>query len=161
MSGDSANTSGGSGERPLLATILDYAQTVVYYGVTLVLLVAIGVLFVSVGTTLLAVFEVDPLETTLAVLDRVLLITIFVELLVTIEVLVQERKIVAEPFLLIGLLAAIRRILLVTAELGQSVSDPERFLNLVTELGVLTALVISLAAALYIARRTQRRQEEA
>lgn len=144
-----------------MATILDYAQTVVYYGVTLVLLVAIGVLFVSVGTTLLAVFEVDPLETTLAVLDRVLLITIFVELLVTIEVLVQERKIVAEPFLLIGLLAAIRRILLVTAELGQSVSDPERFLNLVTELGVLTALVISLAAALYIARRTQRRQEEA
>jgi len=161
MSGDSVNTSGGSGERPLLATILDYAQTVVYYGVTLVLLGAIGILFVSVGTTLLAVFEVDPLETTLAVLDRVLLITIFVELLVTIEVLVQERKIVAEPFLLIGLLAAIRRILLVTAELGQSVSDPERFLNLVTELGVLTALVISLAAALYIARRTQRRQEEA
>ena len=144
-----------------MATILGYAQTVVYYGVTLVLLVAIGVLFVSVGTTLLAVFEVDPLETTLAVLDRVLLITIFVELLVTIEVLVQERKIVAEPFLLIGLLAAIRRILLVTAELGQSVSDPERFLNLVTELGVLTALVISLSAALYIARRTQRRQEEA
>jgi uncharacterized membrane protein (DUF373 family) len=161
MSGDSANASGGSGERPLLATILDYAQTVVYYGVTLVLLVAIGVLFVSVGTTLLAVFEVDPLETTLAVLDRVLLITIFVELLVTIEVLVQERKIVAEPFLLIGLLAVIRRILLVTAELGQTVSDPERFLNLVTELGVLTALVISLAAALYIARRTQRQQEEA
>ena len=161
MSGDSVNTSGGSGERPLLATILDYAQTVVYYGVTLVLLVAIGILFVSVGTTLLAVFEVDPLETTLAVLDRVLLITIFVELLVTIEVLVQERKIVAEPFLLIGLLAAIRRILLVTAELGQSVSDPERFLNLVTELGVLTALVLSLAAALYVARRTQRQQEEA
>ncbi|MDQ3927212.1 MAG: phosphate-starvation-inducible PsiE family protein [Actinomycetota bacterium] len=161
MSGDSVNASGGSGERPLLATILDYAQTVVYYGVTLVLLVAIGVLFVSVGTTLLAVFEVDPLETTLAVLDRVLLITIFVELLVTIEVLVQERKIVAEPFLLIGLLAVIRRILLVTAELGQTVSDPERFLNLVTELGVLTALVISLAAALYIARRTQRQQEEA
>ena len=161
MSGDSVNASGGSGERPLLATILDYAQTVVYYGVTLVLLVAIGVLFVSVGTTLLAVFKVDPLQTTLAVLDRVLLITIFVELLVTIEVLVQERKIVAEPFLLIGLLAVIRRILLVTAELGQSVSDPERFLNLVTELGVLTALVISLAAALYIARRTQRQQEEA
>jgi len=161
MSGDSRGTNGGLREKPFLATILDYAQTVVYYGVTLVLLVAIGVLFVSVGTTLLAVFEVDPLETTLAVLDRVLLITIFVELLVTIEVLVQERKIVAEPFLLIGLLAAIRRILLVTAELGQSVSDPERFLNLVTELGVLTALVISLAAALYIARRTQRRQEEA
>jgi uncharacterized membrane protein (DUF373 family) len=133
----------------------------VYYGVTLVLLVAIGVLFVSVGTILLAVFEVDPLQTTLDILDRVLLITIFVELLITIEIIVRERQLVAEPFLLIGVVAVVRRILLVTAEAGQSLEDPERFLNLVTELGVLTALVLSLAAALYVARRTQRRQEEA
>jgi len=161
MSGDSGGANGGSGERPLLVTLLDYSQQVVYFGVTLILLVAIGMLFVSVGASLLAVFEVDPLQTTLAILDRVLLITIFVELLITIEVIVRERQIVAEPFVLIGLVAVVRRILLVTAEAGQSVDDPEKFLNLVTELGVLTALVISLAAALYVARRTQRRQEEA
>ncbi len=160
MSGDSGGANGGPGERPFLVTILDYAQQVVYYGVSLVLLVAIGVLFVSVGASLLAVFEVDPLETILAILDRILLITIFVELLITIEVLVQERQIVAEPFLLIGLVAVIRRILIITAEAGQSLDDPERFLNLITELGVLTALVISLAGALYVARRTQRQQED-
>jgi uncharacterized membrane protein (DUF373 family) len=160
MSGDSGSANGGSGERPLLVTILDYSQQVVYFGVTLILLVAIGMLFVSVGASLLAVFEVDPLQTTLAILDRVLLITIFVELLITIEVIVRERQIVAEPFVLIGLVAVVRRILLVTAEAGQSLDDPEKFLNLVTELGVLTALVISLAAALYVARRTQRRQDE-
>jgi uncharacterized membrane protein (DUF373 family) len=140
---------------------MGYAQNVVYYGVTLVLLVAIGVLFFSVGQTLLAVFEVDPLQTTLEILDRVLLITIFVELLITIEVIVRERQLVAEPFILIGLVAVVRRILLVTAEAGQSLEDTERFLNLITELGVLTALVISLSAALYVARRTVRRQEEA
>ena len=160
MSGNSGGANDGSGERPLLVTILDYSQQVVYFGVTLILLVAIGVLFVSVGASLLAVFEVDPLETILAILDRILLITIFVELLITIEILVQERQIVAEPFLLIGLVAVIRRILIITAEAGQSLGDPERFLNLITELGVLTALVISLAGALYVARRTQRRQEE-
>ena len=158
MSEDSRGANGG--EKPFLVTILDYAQQVVYYGVSLVLLVAIGVLFVSVGASLLAVFEVDPLETILAILDRILLITIFVELLITIEVLVQERQIVAEPFLLIGLVAVIRRILIITAEAGQSLGDPERFLNLITELGVLTALVISLAGALYVARRTQRQQED-
>jgi uncharacterized membrane protein (DUF373 family) len=91
----------------------------------------------------------------------VLLITIFVELLITIEIIVRERQLVAEPFLLIGVVAVVRRILLVTAEAGQSLDDPERFRNLVTELGVLTALVLSLAVALYVARRTQRRQEEA
>jgi uncharacterized membrane protein (DUF373 family) len=140
---------------------MGYAQNVVYYGVTLVLLVAIGVLFFSVGQILLAAFEVDPLQTTLEILDRVLLITIFVELLITIEVIVRERQLVAEPFILIGLVAVVRRILLVTAEAGQSLQDTERFLNLITELGVLTALVISLSAALYVARRTVRRQEEA
>jgi uncharacterized membrane protein (DUF373 family) len=82
-------------------------------------------------------------------------------LLITIEVIVREHQLVAEPFILIGLVAVVRRILLVTAEAGQSVQDPERFLNLITELGVLTALVISLSAALYVARRTVRRQEEA
>ena len=161
MSEDARDVNGGSEERPFLVTVLDHAQTIVYYGVTLVLLATIGVLFVSVGTSFLMVFEVDALDTTLAVLDRILLITIFVELLITIEVLVQERQIVAEPFLLIGLVAVIRRILLVTAEAGQTLDDPERFLNLITELGVLTALVISLSGALYIARRTQRRQEDA
>ena len=150
-----------SEQRPWLLTIMGYAQNVVYYGVTLVLLVAIGVLFFSVGQILLAAFEVDPLQTTLEILDRVLLITIFVELLITIEVIVRERQLVAEPFILIGLVAVVRRILLVTAEAGQSLQDTERFLNLITELGVLTALVISLSAALYVARRTVRLQEEA
>ena len=150
-----------SEQRPWLLTIMGYAQNVVYYGVTLVLLVAIGVLFFSVGQILLAAFEVDPLQTTLEILDRVLLITIFVELLITIEVIVRERQLVAEPFILIGLVAVVRRILLVTAEAGQSLQDTERFLNLITELGVLTALVLSLSAALYVARRTVRRQEEA
>ena len=70
----------------------------------------------------------------------------------------QEREIFAEPFLLIGVIAVVRRILLVTAEAGQT-ADAERFLNLVTELGVLTVLVISLAAALYFTRRAEPRQE--
>ena len=145
-------------KRPLLVTILDYSQNVVYYGMAIALLVTIGVLFVSVGTSLLAVFEASPLQTALAVLDRVLLISIFVELLVTIAILVQEREIFAEPFLLIGVIAVVRRILLVTAEAGQT-AEAERFLNLVAELGVLTVLVISLAAALYFTRRAEPRQE--
>ena len=145
-------------KRPLLVTILDYSQNVVYYGMAIALLVTIGVLFISVGTSLLEVFEVSPLQTALAVLDRVLLISIFVELLVTIAILVQEREIFAEPFLLIGVIAVVRRILLVTAEAGQT-AEAERFLNLVTELGVLTVLVISLAAALYFTRRAEPRQE--
>jgi uncharacterized membrane protein (DUF373 family) len=73
----------------------------------------------------------------------------------TIGIVVREREIVAEPFLLIGLIAVVRRILLVTAEAEQTVGT-QKFLNLVLELGVLTGLVIALSGALYFTRRAER-----
>ena len=114
-------------------------------------------LFVSAGASILEVFETGLLETALKVLDRLLLIFIFVELLNTIGIFVRENEITAEPFLIIGLIAVVRRILLVTAEAEQTVGTQE-FSNLVMELGVLTALVISLAGALYFTRRMERRR---
>jgi uncharacterized membrane protein (DUF373 family) len=144
-----------SEEKPRLVTLLNHSERIVYYGAAIALLVTVGVLFVSVGESLLAVFEAGPLETALAILDRVLLIFIFVELLNTIEITMRENEIVAEPFLLIGLIAVVRRILLVTAETERTAA-PEEFLNLLIELGVLTALVISLATALYFTRRIER-----
>jgi uncharacterized membrane protein (DUF373 family) len=149
-----AGDEGGGPERqPLLVTILNYSERVVYYGAAFALLVTIVMLFISVGTALLAIFEAGPLDTALLVLDRVLLIFIFVELLDTIGIFVRENEIIAEPFLLIGLIAVVRRILLVTAEAEQTIGTAE-FPNLILELGVLTALVISLSFALYFTRRT-------
>jgi uncharacterized membrane protein (DUF373 family) len=148
---------GGPERQPLLVTILNYSERVVYYGAAFALLVTIVMLFISVGTALLAIVEAGPLDTALLVLDRVLLIFIFVELLDTIGIFVRENEIIAEPFLLIGLIAVVRRILLVTAEAEQTIGTAE-FPNLILELGVLTALVISLSFALYFTRRTRDRR---
>ncbi len=157
MHRDSEESGSYSSRGPRLAGVLNFSEKIVYYGAALALIVTVAILFVSVGQSLLAVFEEGPLETALTVLDRVLLIFIFVELLNTIEIIVRENEIVAEPFLLIGLIAVVRRILLVTAEAEQDLA-PENFQNLVLELGVLTALVISLAGALYITRRMEGRR---
>ena len=62
-----------------LVMLLNYSEKAVYYGAALALLVTVVMLFVSVVASLLAVFEVGPLETALTILDRVLLIFIFVE----------------------------------------------------------------------------------
>jgi hypothetical protein len=59
---------------------------------------------------------------------------------------------VTEPFILIGLIAVVRRILAVTAEIERSLGPP-KFDSLVLELGDLTALVIALAGALYFTPR--------
>ena len=58
----------------------------------------------------------DFIQQIVPLLDRILLILLFVELLYTIQVSFREHTIVPEPFLLVGLIAGIRRVLVLTAE---------------------------------------------
>lgn len=159
----SDKSTGGEGKEPpvkelRLAEILGLSERVVYYVAAVALLVTVGMLFVSAGDSILRVPEVGPLETALEVLDRVLLIFIFAELLGTISTIVREREVKAEPFLLIGLIAVVRRILGVTVSIEQSLGTPE-FTSLLLELGVLTGLVLTLTIALYFTRRMEGRRE--
>jgi hypothetical protein len=54
-----------------------------------------------------------------ALLDRCLLILLVIELRYTVQVSFREHGLMPEPFLLIGLIAAIRRVLLLTMEMAQ------------------------------------------
>jgi uncharacterized membrane protein (DUF373 family) len=146
--------------RPRLVEILGRAERIIYYGAAFALILTVGMIFASAALSAVEAISAEPLETalidtSLTVLDRVLLIFIFVELLNTIGIVVREREIVAEPFLPIGLIAVVRRILLVTAEAEQT-NGTQKFLNLVLELGDLIALVIALSGDLYFTRRAER-----
>ena len=116
-----------------------------------------------VGSAVLSMLEVTKagiLDTAVAVLDSLLLAFIFVELIETIRIvttgtMVGERGIfIAEPFLLVGLIAVVRNILVLTANLHQVRSMAEAQILLI-EVGILTILVIVLTGALYYARRTR------
>jgi len=116
-----------------------------------------------VGSAVLSMLEVTKagiLDTAVAVLDSLLLAFIFVELIETIRIvttgtMVGERGIfIAEPFLLVGLIAVVRNILVLTANLHQ-VRSMEEAQILLIEVGILTILVIVLTGALYYARRTR------
>jgi len=128
--------------------------------VALTLIVPIVMLFVSAAMSMLQASEVGILQTVLAVLDHVLLVFILVELLDTIRIIRQERGIIiAEPFLLVGLIAVVRRILLVTAQIEQA-TGTEEFQRLLTELGVMAGLVVVLTIALVFVQRTHRSEQE-
>jgi len=140
--------------------ILDTFERIAYVAIALALSVPIAMLVVSAAMRMLEVSEVGVLETALAVLDRLLLAFIFVELIDTIKVTITERGIfIAEPFLLVGLIAVVRRILLLTAGLEQ-VESTEEFQNMLTELGVMTVLIIVLTIALYFTRRMRLSENE-
>ena len=133
---------------------LGVAEKVVYYAAAVFLLITVVMLFVSAGASVSQVLELGPLEAALEVLDKVLLIFIFAELLRTIITVVEEREVRVEPFLIVGLIAVVRRILAVTVSIERSLGTPE-FNALLIELGVLTALVLALTGALYLARRME------
>ena len=89
-----------------------------------------------------------------ALLDRILLILLVVELLYTVQVSFREHALLPEPFLLVGLIAAIRRVLVLTAEFGEVSARSEAVLRyFVIELGVLTLLILTLVASLRMLRR--------
>jgi uncharacterized membrane protein (DUF373 family) len=86
-------------------------------------------------------------------LDRILLILLIVELLYTVQVSFREHVLAAEPFLLVGLISAIRRVLLITAEFGEFRTDDNVSRWVVIELGVLTVLILALAGSLVLVRK--------
>jgi uncharacterized membrane protein (DUF373 family) len=87
------------------------------------------------------------------ILDRVLLVFIIAELLYTLRLSLARTQLILEPFLIIGLVAVVRRVLVVTAQAERILSEGGNLEPILWELGVLAGLVISLAVALSLARR--------
>lgn len=124
------------------------------YGLVGLLLIAAAV-FMLWGTADAIAHAISggatPTEIAILVLDRILLTLIVAELAYTLRFVIQTHEIVAEPFLFIGLIATVRRILIVTAEFEQQ--TPGKQLNdLLRELGLLGLLTLALAAAIFLIR---------
>jgi uncharacterized membrane protein (DUF373 family) len=86
-------------------------------------------------------------------LDQLLLVLLIVELLYTVHVSFREHVLTAPPFLLVALIATVRRILVLTAETKTAIeSRPEMFRETLLELGLLTVMALSLVVCLYLLR---------
>jgi uncharacterized membrane protein (DUF373 family) len=89
-------------------------------------------------------------------LDRVLLIIIFVEVLYTVHVSFRQHLLQPGPFLVVGLIAVTRRILVLTAELPKMVKENETvFQNAMIELALLTVLIVALVVSLHFVWRSE------
>lgn len=84
-------------------------------------------------------------------LDRLLLALMIVELLYTVRVHFREDRLAPEPFLIIGLIATLRRILIVTAQFS-GLTERAHFREAMVELGLLTVMVLALVVSLRLLR---------
>jgi uncharacterized membrane protein (DUF373 family) len=85
-------------------------------------------------------------------LDNGLVLFIIAELLHTVRVTIQERTLVVEPFLIVALIAAVRRLLLVTAQLATN-SAQFSWSQQGIEMTVLLALILGITVALVLWHR--------
>jgi len=146
--------------RSILADLFRRAEYLLYVAVAVSLAVAGLVLFVQV----LYEFVNDVVSEDVAIsgallkaLDGLLLVFIITELLHTVTSVISENVLSTEPFLVVGIVAAIRRVIVATAEAGDSANSGE-FKDLMLEIGVLFGGVVALGATIFLLRHTHRQE---
>jgi uncharacterized membrane protein (DUF373 family) len=103
----------------------------------------------------------------LRVLDQLLVVLMLVEILHTVRISIRSHTLVTEPFLVVGLIASIRRILVITLEAATLTKEgkwtPEGatiFHASMIELGLLGLLVFVLVYCIVLLRRSPEKSEE-
>lgn len=97
-------------------------------------------------------------ENIVSLLDRILLIVIFVELLYTVQVSFRQHVLQPEPFVVVGLIAVTRRILVLTAEMSTLAKENSAgFRDAMIELALLTVLILALVVSLRMLRKPEKK----
>jgi uncharacterized membrane protein (DUF373 family) len=90
--------------------------------------------------------------------EQMLFVLMLVEILHTVRRSIEQHELACEPFLIVGLIATVRRMLVVTLETSDTVANAKggtgSFEHSMIELGVLGALILVLVGSIYILRHT-------
>ncbi len=97
------------------------------------------------------------------VIDDLLFVLMLVEILHTVRVSIQSGTLNAEPFLIVGLIASIRRVLVITLESSGTTKNGEWtadtagvFRASMTELAVLSVLILVMVVSIYLIRKSDK-----
>lgn len=147
-------------DRSGIAALLGYGEFLIDAAVALALTVG--------GVILLGVVVYDFLRDlgrapfigqVLQLLSGLLLVFIFTELISTIRVVIARRRVEVEPFLIVGMVAAIRRLIVISAE-AENLLGSAQFRDLMLEIAVLAGTVLVLGATVFVLRAVRRGDDE-
>ncbi|HUQ40296.1 MAG TPA: phosphate-starvation-inducible PsiE family protein [Acidimicrobiales bacterium] len=134
------------------------AEQVVYAAVGLLLMASAVVVLVAIGWELVHDLDGGAVGAVTGALDGLLLVFILVELLGAVRATVAERQIVAEPFLLVGIIASIKEIVVASLKAGHA--EGEAFDDFVAKVALLGGVVLLLAISSYLVRLKEREPTE-
>ena len=134
--------------------LLGLVEDVIYVSVAALLAASATVVLYRAFIELFRSAQIDRPQALLTVLDELLLVFIFVELLYAVRTTLKERQVLVEPFLITGILASIKEIIVLSVKaaneyLGQG---PE-FARAMVGIGTLGVVVLVLAVSVILLRR--------
>ena len=148
--------------RESFSVVFTRLEDVIYIGLGLLLAGVAGALLIAEIIYFTQYLVAGTLsDNIITLLDRTLLIIIFVEILYTVQVSFRQHVLQPGPFLVVGLIAVTRRILVLTAELPKMIKENgELFRNSILELALLTILIVALVISLHFVRPRSRSAAE-
>jgi uncharacterized membrane protein (DUF373 family) len=127
-------------------------------GVLLAIVAVVALVHVSVDVTM-GVIAWSGNARIFGTVDQLLFVLMLVEILHTVRVSIRSGNLNAEPFLIVGLIASIRRVLVITLESSnaqqQGAGDhAEMFRTSMIELGVLAVLILTMVVSIFMIRKS-------
>lgn len=140
---------------------LERAEHYIYLTAGYILVVAAAGLLLSAVVEVLHAAAVGKYaDAVIHLLDRVLLALMLAEIIYTVGRIAHTLQIEVEPFLIVGIIAAVRRMLIITAESAQHVDLTDTtFQAAIVELGLLSVIIILLASAIRVIKTVPTRIE--
>jgi uncharacterized membrane protein (DUF373 family) len=135
---------------------LGMLEDAMYWAIALVLVVGSVALLIAQFNTMLRLRNTPASTVMIEILDGLLLVFIFVELLYAVRSCLRSHEIVAEPFLIVGILAGIKEIVVLSVEAATLLDKGPDFSRAVVEIGVLGGVVLVLALAAFVLRERRR-----
>lgn len=141
--------------RGRIARLLSFVEDIVYIGLgTLLAIAALSLLVSGFRNFVVAIYRHTMAAQAINLLDQVLLVLLVIELLYTVQVSFREHGLVAEPFIVVALIAVIRRVLVLTAEFPKlPQADDGTFRHAWIELALLAVMTVVLVGSLILLQR--------
>jgi uncharacterized membrane protein (DUF373 family) len=139
---------------------IERSESAIYGVVAVVLILMAAAVLVQSVVTLGGVFTSVPAKVVVATLDLLLLVFIVVELLFAVRAMLTRRELLAEPFLLVGIIASIKEIVVLSVK-APDVLGTEKFDDTLGLIAALSVGVLLLALAAWLLRRKEREPSEA
>ena len=142
--------------------VLAWGEVAVYFATAVILLGGAAILVGdAIATFVEQMADGEPVQAAAAeVLSILLLVFVFVELLGAVRKTLRERRLLAEPFLLVGIIASIKEIVVVAGAERPKDEGFEAFRDGMVEIGVLAGVVLILAVSAFLLRAREEKPAE-